>query len=169
MVGCHYSDCIGSEDPMGSQGEQCPPSGTFSTRIGGLKAQVVVTNVLEVKLQDPRRGTKDKGKLKYLIQFRPRDLVMDPSLCLSMLAYPVKVIGTMDNRLQQVIASEQLNTHANAPPCLQMMDSSLPSMNVPSHVIGGSIVPLSAAMIGGSNSAANRMNAKLVYDVSFAT
>ena len=37
-------------------------------------------------------------------------------------------------------------------------------MNASSHVIGGFILPLSAAMIGGSNSVANRMNAKLVYD-----
>ena len=89
---------------------------------------------------------------------------MDPSLCLSILAYPVKAMGTLNSRLQQVIASELLKTHANAPPCLQMMDFSLPSMNASLHVIGGFILPLSAAMIGGSNSAANRMNAKLVYD-----
>ena len=38
-------------------------------------------------------------------------------------------------------------------------------MNAPSHVIGGFIVPLLAAMIGGSNSAANKMSAKMVYDV----
>jgi len=132
--------------------------------LAGLEDQVVVTNVLAVKPQEPRRGTKDKGKLKYLIQFTPWELAKDPLLCLSMLTYPVTVMGTLDSRLQQVIASELLKTHTNTPPYLQMMDLSLPSMNVPLHVIGGFILPLSAAVIGGSNSAANRMNAKLVYD-----
>ena len=129
-----------------------------------MEAQVVVTNVLAVRPREPRMGTKDKRKLKYLIQFTPQELAMDPLLCLSMSAFPVKAMGTLDNRLQQVIASKLLITHANVPPCLLMMDFSLPSMHASSHVIGGFILPLSAAMIGGSNSAANRMHAKLVYD-----
>ena len=55
-------------------------AGHFLLIWAGLEVQVVITNVLVVKPQEPRRGIKDKGKLKYLIQSTPRDLLMDPSL-----------------------------------------------------------------------------------------
>ena len=61
--------------------------GRYLLELTGLDIQVVVTNMISINPQS--RGNKDKGgKLKYLIQFTPRALTMNPSQCTSMMAYP---------------------------------------------------------------------------------
>ena len=67
-------------------------AGRYLLELVGLDTQVVVTNVISVNPSSI--GNKDKGgKLKYLIQFMPRALVLDPSQCASMVAYLEEAIA----------------------------------------------------------------------------
>ena len=77
--------------------------GRFILELAELETDVAITNMVSISPPEPRKGSKMRSKLQYLIQFIPRELAIDPSQCDTMKKYPEHAMASLESRLKQVI------------------------------------------------------------------
>ena len=102
--------------------------------------QVVVTNVENIDV-----GVK---KIKYYLQFVPKQLALDPSAASNISKFPTDMIDLITTRMRTAFQDAQLAYRENAPKCLQHLKCSIPDMNNPTCSIGAIITPAQISWFG---------------------